>query len=63
MTSLPMYSGKAHPYAGVFAYSALSAVCALPLYIGTEVILEGVGLCSVRDLPYMIGLGLCVSVV
>lgn len=52
----------AHPYTVVFAYCALSAVCALPLYIGKEVILEGAGLCSARDFLYMIGMGLGVSV-
>lgn len=52
----------AHPYTVVFAYCALSAVCALPLYIGNEVVLEGAGLCPLRDFLYMIGMGLGVSI-
>lgn len=52
----------ASPYTVVFSYCALSAACALPLYIGKELILEGKGLCSLHDLLYMIGMGLGVSV-
>ena len=49
---------------GLRAFAALDRAKydTVPLYIGKEVILEGAGLCSVRDFLYMIGMGLGVSV-
>lgn len=50
----------AHPYAVVFCYCALSALCALPFYI-IELV-NGAGLPSFTNLLYMVGMGLGVSV-
>ena len=52
----------AHPYTVVFAYCALSAACALPVYLIKEVMMDGAGLCSLQDFLCMVGMGLGVSV-
>ena len=49
-------------YTVVFAYCALSAACALPVYLIKEVMMDGAGLCSLQDFLCMVGMGLGVSV-